>query len=114
MNMKKKIVALAFAAASCAVFAQAPSGDAARGKALYMHNICWSCHGTEGHGEPYGPRLAPDPLPWEAFAHQVRQPRGSMPHYAPQFVSDQDLADIYAYVAAIPAGKKASEISLLK
>lgn len=112
--MKKKIVALAFAAVSCTAFAQAPSGDAARGKSLYMGNICWSCHGTEGHGEPYGPKLAPNPMPWEAFANQVRHPRGAMPHYAAQFVSDRDLADIYAYVASIPAGKKASEIPLLK
>lgn len=112
--MKKNIVALVLAAASCAAFAQTPSGDAARGKSLFMKNICWSCHGTEGHGEPYGPKLAPNPMPWEAFAHQVRQPRGTMPHYAPQFVSDRDLADIYAYVAAIPAGKKASDIPLLK
>ena len=31
-----------------------------------------------------------------------------------QFVSDQDVADIYAYLASVPAGKKASEIPLLK
>lgn len=112
--MKTKIAALVLAAASGTAIAQTPSGDATHGKALYMGNICWSCHGTDGHGAPYGPKIAPNPLPWEAFAHQVRQPRGTMPHYAPQFVSDRDLADIYAYVAAIPAGKKASEIPLLK
>lgn len=37
---------------------------------------------------------------------QVRQPRGVMPRYPTQFVSEQDLADIYSYVASIPAGGK--------
>ena len=114
--MRKKIAALAvlLAAGPAVAFAQAPTGDAARGKALYTRNLCWTCHGTVGHGEPYGPKLAPNPMAWEGFSHQVRQPRGSMPHYAPKFVSDQDLADIYAYVASIPAGPKASDIPLLR
>ena len=31
-------------------FAQAPAGDAARGKALFMKNMCYTCHGTVGQG----------------------------------------------------------------
>jgi len=107
-------LAWALAAASLGALAQAPSGDAARGKGLFMKDMCYACHGTAGYGSQYGVRLAPDPMPWEAFAHQVRHPRSSMPPYAPQFTSDQDLADIYAYVASIRPGPKASEIPLLK
>jgi mono/diheme cytochrome c family protein len=44
----------------------------------------------------------------------MRQPRSVMPRYPVQFVSDQELADIYAYVASIPAGKAANEIALLQ
>ena len=114
--MRKKISALAvlLAAGPAVAFAQAPTGDAARGKALYTQNLCWTCHGTVGHGEPYGPKIAPKPLPWEAFANQVRHPRGSMPHYEARYLSDRDLGDIYAYVASIPAGPKVRDIPLLK
>lgn len=110
----KAMLFVAVLAGSPAALAQAPGGDARRGEALFVQQGCHACHGTVGHGAPYGPKLAPNPLPWEAFAHQVRQPRASMPHYAPQFLPDRDLADIYAYVASIRAGRKASEITLLK
>jgi ubiquinol-cytochrome c reductase cytochrome c subunit len=94
----------------------APPGSIERGKELYMKNTCYSCHGMVGQGgeRKAGPRLAPDPFPYVAFAMQLRQPRGTMPRYPVQFVSDQDLADIYAYVASIPAGPKANDIPLLK
>jgi mono/diheme cytochrome c family protein len=103
-------------AAAClgALAQQAPSGDAARGKNVFMNQGCFTCHGTVGHGGPYGPRLAPHPMPWEAFANQVHHPRASMPRYAPAFVSGQDLADMYAYLQSIKPGPKASDIPLLK
>ena len=37
-----------------------------------------------------------------------------MPAYPKKFLSDQDMADVYAYVVSIPAGPKASDIPLLK
>lgn len=92
----------------------APSSDAARGKALFVQDGCYACHGTAGHGEPYGPRLAPKPLPFAVVLGQLRQPRADMPRYAPRFVSDQDVADIYAYLSSVPAGPKASDIPLLR
>jgi ubiquinol-cytochrome c reductase cytochrome c subunit len=112
--VKRSIVLAFLAAASFAAAAQSPGGDAARGKALFVEQGCYACHGTVGHGEPYGPRLAPHALPWEAFSHQVRHPRSSMPRYTPRFLTDGDLADIYAYIASIPEGRKASEIPLLE
>lgn len=94
---------------------EAPAGSAGRGKQLYMQHVCYSCHGSVGHGGgAAGPKVAPDPFPYVAFALQMRQPRSAMPRYPAKFVSDQDLADIYAYVASIPAGPKADEIPLLK
>jgi len=92
----------------------APAGDAARGKTLFMQEGCYACHGTAGHGQPYGPKLAPNPLPFQVVMGQLRQPRAVMPRYAQQFVSDQDVADIYAYLASVPAGPKASDIPLLR
>lgn len=116
--MKSTLIAAALAAiaATAHAHAQAPAGDAARGKALYMKNLCYTCHGSVGQGgdRGSGPRIAYDMWPWEAFAQQVRRPREQMPRYAKEHVTDQELADIYAYVASFKKGPKASEIPLLK
>ena len=113
--MRKGWIA-ALAAFSGAALAQAtaPAGDAKRGEALFLANGCWACHGSAGHGEVYGPALAPKVLPWPAVVAQVRHPRESMPPYAAQFLPDRDLADIYAYLASVPAGKAAKDIPLLR
>ena len=89
-------------------------GDAARGRALYMKNMCYTCHGAVGQGTRYGVKLAPGILPMEAFAQQVRHPRASMPRYPVEFVSEADLSDIVAYLASIKPGPKADDIPLLK
>jgi mono/diheme cytochrome c family protein len=114
--MKKTIIIAALGAAASLAYgqSQAPSGDAAHGKELFLREGCYACHGTAGHGEPYGPRLAPNPLPFAAVIGQLRQPRANMPRYGQQFVSDHDVADIYAYLASIPAGPKATDIPLLR
>ena len=111
-----RFAAAALAASALGAFAAAPAGDAARGRALYMKNMCYSCHGTVGQGgeRGSGPRITPHPFPWEAFVQAVRRPREAMPRYAPEFVSDQELADIHAYLESIKPGRKASEIPLLK
>lgn len=109
-------IAAALAATSLAALADAPAGDPARGKGLFMKNMCYTCHGTAGQGgdRGAGPRLAPHPFPWDGFVKQVRHPRAAMPHYPAQFVSDADLADIYAYIASIQPGRAASDIALLR
>lgn len=112
--MTRILAAALVAASALAAHAQAPAGDAARGKALFEKNMCWTCHGTAGQGTRYGVKLAPKPLPWEAFSHQVRHPRAAMPRYPAEFVSDAELADIVAYLGSMKAGPKADEISLLK
>lgn len=92
-----------------------PAGSAERGRELFMKHQCYSCHGTAGQGgeRTAGPRLAPDPFPYVAFEMQLRQPRGVMPRYPQQFVSNQDVADIYAYVSGIQRGPAAKDIPLL-
>ena len=57
-----------------------------------------------------GPRIAPNPWPWAAFAQQTRKPRAVMPPYSEKNLSDQDLADIYAYMRSIPAQRAAKDI----
>lgn len=99
---------------SAACAAQSPAGDASRGEALFLKNMCQSCHGTAGQGTVFGPKIAPHPFPWEGFERQVRHPRSVMPRYPSPYVSDRDLADIYAYVASVPEGRPAKEIGLLR
>ena len=89
------------------------TGNATRGKQLYYETGCYQCHGTRGAGGA-GPRLAPGPIPIEAFKLQLRRPRIRMPVYTPVVMSDADVADIYAYLLTIPKGKSAAEIPMLK
>jgi len=114
--MNRTLIAAVAAALSLGAQAQTPAGDAARGKAAYMKNMCYTCHGTAGQGgdRGSGPRIAYDVWPYEAFAQQTRRPRESMPRYPKEHLGDQEMADIYAYVSSFKRGAKASEIPLLK
>src|SRR5262245_48152188 len=87
------VVALAEAASRA-------DGDVARGRQTYMRVGCYQCHGREAHGASTGPRLGPNPLPIVAFLRAVRMPRNEMPPYSTTILSDSELADVYAFVAA--------------
>jgi mono/diheme cytochrome c family protein len=98
----------------------APAGDAKHGQQLFNTNGCYLCHNTLGQGtgsrkpgQNPGPNLAPAPMPYAAYVKQVRTPRLSMPPYDSKLLSDQDLADIYAFFEAQPAVKDAHTIPLL-
>ena len=116
MTMKTRTFTAALLLLSAGALADAPRGDVARGKELFMKNMCYTCHGTAGQGgdRGSGPRIAYDMWPWEGFVQQVRHPRESMPRYAPEFLPDQDLADIYAYLQSMKRGPKAADIPLLR
>jgi ubiquinol-cytochrome c reductase cytochrome c subunit len=99
----------------------APAGDAAHGKQLYDADGCYLCHNYQGQGtgsrkpgQNPGPNLAPSPITYAAFVRQLRTPRTSMPPYDARLLSDKDVADIYAYLAAQPATKDPHSIALLE
>jgi mono/diheme cytochrome c family protein len=108
------LTGLAVAAVAGAAFAQdaAPKGDVAHGKKIYVDYGCWQCHGYQGQGGA-GPKLAPNPLPYEAISRQLRKPRGTMPVYTHVTTPDQDVADIYAYLQSIPKAKTVADIPAL-
>ena len=111
----KRIAALilAFLLAPAAAFA----ASAEKGKAAFMQHGCWQCHGTEGQGSiatSNGKRLAPNPLPWEAFAGFVRSTNRAMPPFSEKILSDADLADIYAYLQSIPEPAAVKDIPLMR
>jgi mono/diheme cytochrome c family protein len=92
-------------AGTTAVVVQAfrPADDAVeRGKQMFMKIGCYQCHGREAQGASTGPRLGPNPLPLPAFARAIRTPRNDMPPYSMRILSDGELADLYAFVAARP------------
>lgn len=92
----------------------APPGDAQNGKKLFASYGCYQCHGREAQGWTVtGPRLGPRPLPYAAFSRYVRHPAGQMPPYTAKVVPDQDLADIYAFLKALPQPPPAKNIPLL-
>jgi len=96
------------AAAAAPALAQggdAPAGNAKAGQQVFKAIGCWECHGTMGQGSimtSAGKRLAPDPLPWETFLAFVRSSNRAMPSFSEKILSDDDLADIYAYLQSVP------------
>jgi mono/diheme cytochrome c family protein len=99
------------------VFAQEnqPAGSAERGYRAFMKYQCYTCHGTVGQGADRGtgPKLTPKPMAYRAFVLQVRTPRQDMPAYRKQFVTDDELADIYTYLASIKPSPELKDIPLL-
>jgi mono/diheme cytochrome c family protein len=94
--------------------AQTKAGDVANGKRLFERNGCYQCHGYWGQGGNAGARLAQTRLPFPAFSAFVRNPpSGSMPPFRAKVMSDQELADVYAYIKSIPEPKPAKDIPLL-
>ena len=91
---------------------QPDAAGAVRGKKLFVSYGCYECHGRAAQGG-VGPRLGPDPLPLSFIEKYVRHPSGAMPPYTQKTVSDQDLADIYAYLKSLPQPPKEKDIQLL-
>jgi mono/diheme cytochrome c family protein len=121
--MRKTLLAIAGASLSAAAFAAssafaaqpaAPAGDVAKGKTSFERTGCWQCHGHQGQGGREGPRIAsPVPLAWPAFSAFVRTTRADMPPYTESVLSNQELADIYAYVRSIPPAPDFKTIPIL-
>ena len=97
----------------------APKGNAETGKKLFVAIGCYQCHGYAAHGPGGdsllgGPRIAPHPIAFPAFSKYLRQPKGQMPSYTQKIASDQDVADIYAWLLTIPDPPPVSSIPLFK
>jgi mono/diheme cytochrome c family protein len=88
-------------------------GNADNGKKLFAAYGCYECHGRQGAGASTGPRIGPPAITLAALLRYVRAPTGQMPPYTAKVVSDQDLADIYAYLKSFPPPPPAKDIPLL-
>jgi mono/diheme cytochrome c family protein len=107
--MKLLILIASFAVLASA---QSPAGDAKHGKEFFLSYACYSCHSFDGHGGA-GARLVPMPLNQAGFIGFVRN-AGRMPSYGPKVISDDKLADIYAYIKTLPVSPDAKNIPLIQ
>ena len=113
MKMILAAVAIALALAAPAFAQNEPRGNPQTGKQLFDAKGCYSCHGYVGQGSREGPRLTP-PMAFPAFLVQLRTPRAIMPPYEAALVTDQQAADIHAYLANLPKPPDPKSVKLLQ
>ena len=96
--------------------AQEPVGDAANGAKVYVAVGCFTCHGRSGQGGNFNyatPVLAKIQWPVEAFRAFLRIGVNDMPAYAKEVLSDQQVADIHAFLRSLPGPRPVADIPQL-
>ncbi|HKM67574.1 MAG TPA: cytochrome c [Candidatus Acidoferrum sp.] len=85
----------------------ASTGNPQNGKLVFENMGCNKCHGSEGEGVSGSgqntgvPRIASTSLTLPAFLELVRKPKGQMPPFGIQRVSDAELTDVYALLQTL-------------
>ena len=105
------LVLLSFAAA----FAEnKATGNVENGKKLFTRNGCFQCHGSRDKAEPRN-RLNGTKLTLPVFTAILRNPPPSnMPPYRAKVMTDQEVADVYAYIQTFPPPPPLASVPLLK
>ncbi|PYR01426.1 MAG: hypothetical protein DMF97_07805 [Acidobacteria bacterium] len=114
LNAVAALVLAASVAAQTPPSAAQPSpsaGSAGNGKSLYLKYSCYACHGYDGHGGA-GARLVPMRMNLPGFSAYIRNPR-QMPPYTAKVLSDDQAADLWAYIKSMPESPPAGSIPLL-
>jgi mono/diheme cytochrome c family protein len=110
------VLAGALAVTAPALAQDAPKGDAAAGKKVFLADGCYECHGRVGEGGAMNgpaPIVAKTKLPYGAFKGQLRNPANDMPPYPDTLLSDQEVADIFAYLQSLPGPRPVSDLPIL-
>ncbi len=92
------------------------AGSAEKGKVAMVKHGCSQCHGYVGQGSVAtsgGRVLSNTSMPLEAFIGYVRSTNRAMPPYSEKILSNDDLADIYAYLKSLPKTADYKTIPLL-
>ena len=75
-----------------------PTGSAENGQKWYKMNNCDSCHGEKGSGGR-GPHISGIDMGFGSFVKKLRKKDAPiMPPYPEEKISEQDAADIYAFL----------------
>lgn len=91
------VAAAAFVAGGCST----PKGNAADGKKWYRMHNCQGCHGEKGY-DGGGPDIANIDMGYGSFVKRLRNSQTAvMPEYSEEKISDQDAADILAYLKSV-------------
>lgn len=80
------------------------AGNAQAGQAWWEAanlSFCSRCHGVKGEGG-FGPDLAGRSLSVDQYKQALRKPWGIMPTFTEQQLSDQDIANVHAYLTSLP------------
>jgi mono/diheme cytochrome c family protein len=94
----------------------APRGDAANGRSVYLKVNCFQCHGRAGQGGAMNypaPPLAKTAMPFEGFKMVVRESMRDMPAFTEAVLADKDLVDIYAFLQSLPGRRPVKDIAIL-
>jgi mono/diheme cytochrome c family protein len=85
--------------------APAGEGDPAAGEAVFASAGCGSCHTLEAAGSAgtIGPNLDDSQPPLELVVDRVTNGAGAMPSFSAT-LSEQEIADVAAYVVASTSG----------
>lgn len=90
--------------------AQEVSPSSERGQQTFMRVGCYQCHGTDAQGLHAGRAWAP-----EAMTKFIRIVSGGrMPAYPKEVLSDNEIADIVAFLKTVPPPPSADSIDILK
>lgn len=93
------------------------TGNPTRGEGFFNAYTCYGCHGYTGETGSTGVRLNPPRLNQSGFIAYLRNPPNPtrMPPYQQEEVTDQNLADIYAFLTSLDSGSpEAEDIDLLQ
>jgi ubiquinol-cytochrome c reductase cytochrome c subunit len=113
--MMLAVAALALTAGPASAQQASPVGNVANGERLYVQVGCYQCHGLAGQGALMtGPRVSRTAFSYPGFLAQLRHPVNQMPPYEAAVLSDQDAADLYAYLQQMPPPRDPKSIPLLK
>ena len=126
-NMKRTLIALCLLAAVVTLLLTSPApvqaeepqadlrGDVERGSEFFVEYSCYACHGYTGETGS-GTRLNPPRMNQSGFIAYLRNPPrpAQMPPYKQAEATDQNLADIFAFISSLESNSpEVDEIPLL-
>lgn len=109
-------IVLSLGVAPSVLAQEAPKGNAANGKKVYLADGCYQCHGRVGQGglmTGQAPVLAQTKMPFAAFTRQLRNPINDMPPYPESLLSEKEVADIFAYLQSLPGRRPVKDFPIL-